>query len=70
MNVKQLKWIFNKALFLIHAFEGRKLDEGNCEEMLAYVQKAYEDSRGNDYCKKIMLDVACAFDREFVRGDS
>lgn len=64
MSVKQIKWILNKALFLICAYENRKLTEKDYQKMTEDVQKAVEDSKGNEYCQKIMLDVLECFDRE------
>lgn len=64
MNIKQLKWILNKALFLICAYEGRILTEEDCEKITRYAQEAYQASKRNGYCKNIMLDVICALNRE------
>lgn len=64
MSLEQLKWILNKALFLICAYEGRALTDEDCEKITQYAQKAYEDSKKNAYCKNIMLDVVCALNRE------
>lgn len=64
MSIKQLKWILNKALFLICAYEGKILTDRDCEQITAYAKKTYEDSKKNEYCKNIMLDVVCALNRE------
>lgn len=64
MSVKQLKWILNKALFLLYAYEGRRLTEKDCQDIAEYGQNVYKDSKGNEYCKNIMLDVICALNRE------
>lgn len=66
--MKQIKWILNKALFLICAYENRKLTEEDYRKMTEYVQKTVEDAKGNEYCQKIMLDVLECFDEEAKRG--
>lgn len=63
MNLKQLKWIFKKALMLIKAYENKQLTDDDCQNIIAYTDKVYRDSKENEYCKRIMLDVAAAFDR-------
>ena len=67
MNVKQIKRILNKALFLICSYEGRKLTDDDYEKLTEYISKAVSDSKGNEYCQKIMLDVLECFDREEQR---
>lgn len=64
MNIKQIKWILNKALFLICQYEGRKLTDDDYEKMTEYISKVVSESKGNEYCQKIMLDVFECFDRE------
>ncbi len=64
MNTKQLKWIFKKALALIESYENRKLSEADCDYIIDYARKVYEDSKKNEYCKNIMLDVICALSGE------
>lgn len=63
-NLKQLKWIFKKAILLIESCEGKTIDSIAAEEIEDYVQKVYADSKGNAYCKDIMLDVLSAINRE------
>lgn len=63
-NTKQLKWIFKKAIFLIESCEDKVIDAIAAEEIDDYVQKVYEDSKRNAYCKDIMLDVLSAINRE------
>ena len=63
MSVKQLKWILNKALFLVYAYEGRELTEKDCQDIIGYAREAYEDSKGDGRCKDIMLEVLAAFDQ-------
>ena len=64
MNIKQLKWIFKKALALIERYENWELSKEDCDCIEAYAKKVYEDSKKNEYCKKIMLDVICALNHE------
>ncbi len=68
MNTKQLKWIFKKAIFLIESCEDKVIDAIAAEEIEDYVQKVYADSKGNAYCKDIMLDVLDAINREAESG--
>ncbi len=63
-NLKQLKWIFKKAISLIESCENRVLDDADAEKVIDFVQKVYEDSKKNKYCKDIMLDVLDAISRE------
>lgn len=63
MNIKQLKWIFKKALMLIETYEDKQLTDIDCQNIIAYVDKTYHDSKENEYCKRIMLDVAEAIDK-------
>ena len=63
MNIKQLKWIFKKALILIEAYENKQLTDNDCQNIIAYAEKVFSDSKENAYCKRIMLDVVAAFDR-------
>lgn len=67
-NTKQLKWIFKKAIFLIESCENKNIDAVSAEEIEDYVQKVHADSKGNEYCKKIMLDVLTAINRESKPG--
>lgn len=64
VNTKQLKWIFKKALALIERYENRELSKEDCGCIEDYARKVYEDSKKNEYCKKIMLDVICALNHE------
>lgn len=64
MNTKQLKWIFKMALVLIERYENRELSKEDCDCIEAFAGKVYENSKKNEYCKKIMLDVMHALDQE------
>lgn len=64
MNTKQLKWIFKKALMLIEAYENKQLTDDDCQNIIAFTEKVYKDSKGNEYCKNIMLDVVAALDKK------
>ncbi len=64
MNLEQLKWTLNKALFLICAYEGRVKTDEDCGKIIQYAQETYEVSKKNEYCKNIMIDVVCALNRE------
>lgn len=64
MTTKQLKWIFKKAIYLIESCEGRAIDDAAAGKIDDFVQKVYEDSKKNEYCEKIMLDVLTAINRE------
>lgn len=64
MNLKQLKWIFCKALVLIEAYENRRLTEKDCQDIIAYAQKVYDDSKKNEYCRDIISDVVSALNQE------
>ena len=63
-NLKQLKWIFKKAIFLIESCENRVLDEADFEKIIDFAQTTYEDSKKNKYCLDRMLDVLDAINRE------
>lgn len=63
MNIKQLKWIFEKALMLIEAYEDKQLTNDDCQNIIAYADKVYHDSKENEYCKRIILDVVAAIDK-------
>lgn len=63
-NVKQLKWIFKKAIFLIESCENKNIDDAAAEEIEDYVQRVYEDSKENAYCRDVMLYVLAAINRE------
>lgn len=67
MNVKQLKWIFRKALVLIEAYENRSLTEKDCKDIIAYAQKVYDDSKKNEYCRNVILDVVSALNQESAK---
>ena len=64
MKVKQIKWILNKALFLVCAYEGRNLTEQDYEDMIRYVETAVRDAKENPYCREILLDILECFDGE------
>lgn len=64
MNIKQIKWILNKALFLICQYEGRQLTDDDYEKMTKYISKVVSESKRNEYCQKIMLDVLECFDKQ------
>lgn len=68
MSVKQIKWILNKALFLIRAYEGRILTDREFEGMTDFVEKTVRESKGNEYCRKLMLDVLECFDQDQQGG--
>ena len=63
-NLKQLKWVFKKAIFLIESCEDKVIDGIAAKEIADYAQKVYTGSKGNAYCKDIMLDVLSAINRE------
>ena len=63
MNIKQLKWIFKKALMLIEAYENKQLTDNDCQNIIAYAEKVFSDSKENEYCKRMMLDVVAAFNK-------
>lgn len=64
MNIKQLKWIFKKALMLIEAYENKQLTDDDCQNIIAFTEKVYQDSKENEYCKNIMLDVTAALEKQ------
>ena len=64
MTTKQLKWIYKKAIYLIDACEGKELSEDDARKISDYVDKVNEDSKGNAYCRDVMVDVLSAIDRE------
>lgn len=68
MSVKQIKWILNKALLLILAYEGRILTDREFEGMTDFVEKTVRESKGNEYCRKLMLDVLECFDQDQQGG--
>ena len=58
MSVKQIKWILNKALLLILAYEGRILTDREFEGMTDFVEKTVRESKGNEYCRKLMIRIS------------
>ena len=63
-NLKQLKWIFKKAIFLIESCENKAVDDAAAEEIANYVEKVCAAAKGNAYCRERMLDVLDAKNRE------
>lgn len=63
-NLKQLKWIFKKAIVLIEFCENKLIDDSVAKEIEDYVDKVCMDSKNNAYCLDIMLDVLSAINRE------
>lgn len=68
MNIKQIEWILRKALLLIETYKGRILTDREYSEMAQYVKNTVEESHGNTYCRKILIDVLECFDREAKRN--
>ena len=64
MNIKQLRYIFIKALALIMKYENKELTDDDCKEIRAFAAEVNEETKGNEYCKNIMLDVISAFNRQ------
>lgn len=49
---------------LIEAYENKQLTDDDCQNIIAFTEKVYKDSKGNEYCKNIMLDVVAALDKK------
>lgn len=67
MNIKQIEWILRKALLLIETYQGRVLHDEEYKAMTQYVNDTVNETHGNEYCRKILLDVLECFDREAKR---
>jgi len=64
VNIKQLRWIHKKELFLLEKYGGRKLSEKEYEEVMDFSGKVYEDSKHNKYCKAVMLRAINAIEND------
>ena len=62
MNLVQIEWVLEKALHIVRKYKGKNLEDKDYEEAVAYMRKVYEDSKKNEFCKKIMHEVLNSLD--------
>lgn len=57
MNLTQIEWVLERALFITKKYKSKKLTDKDFEEVVAYINKVYADSKQNEFCKMVMFKI-------------